>query len=227
MTTPNPRPAIRLFEGLPEPEREAIERLLTGRRFEKGDVIFSPGDACQKVFFVGTGRVRVKRGSEGGREITLDTLDAGDSCACHPGADGLSCASYAEAVTPCTIWFMPREKYNEWVRRSPALSQALNAHLARKLRALGQIVESVTLNDSLTRLVRYLLDHATLEEDGVTVSIRLPQDQLAQEIGVTRETVARHLSSLRTARLIQTRPRRIVLTDPKALRRKTLTPGSK
>jgi radical SAM protein with 4Fe4S-binding SPASM domain len=211
---------IQLFEGLTDAEREAVSRQLTEKRFKPGETIFSPGDACLKVFFVRSGRVRIKRASACGREQTFDTLKAGDSCACHPDGENMKCASFAEAMTDCTVWFMARDKFTEWVRKAPAVSQSLNRHLAAKLRNLSELVEDLSLSDARSRLVRRMLQTAVPDgsrQGAPTVCVS--QEDLARDIGVTRETVARQLTALRRSKLIATRPRRIVLLDRESLKK--------
>jgi radical SAM protein with 4Fe4S-binding SPASM domain len=212
--------SIHLFEGLTDAEREVLGRQLTEKRFKSGETIFSPGDACLKVFFVRSGRVRIKRASACGREQTFDTLKAGDSCACHPDSEGMKCASYAEAVTDCAVWFMARDKFAEWAQKSPAVSRSLNRHLAGKLRSLSALVEDLSLNDARSRLVRRMLQTAVPDSSHQGApTVCSSQEDLARDIGVTRETVARQLTALRRSKLIATRPRRIVLLDKESLKK--------
>lgn len=219
-----PSRSIQLFEGLSDAERVQVDRHLTEKRFRAGETIFSPGDACLKVFFVRSGRVRVKRASACGREQTLDTLKAGDSCACHPDPEGLKCASYAEAVTDCSVWFMPRDKFSEWAGKSHSVSQALNRHLAGKVRKLGALVEDLALTDARSRLVRQILSAAVPDEANRGLwTFRASQESLAKDIGAARETVARQLGDLRRAKLIATRPRRIIILDRVRLQKLTQT----
>ncbi len=212
--------SIEIFAGLSPSELETVSRQMTEKHFEPGDTIFTPGDACLKVFFVRSGRVRVKRGSACGREQTIDTLKAGESCACHPGDEGTQCASYAEALTACVVWFMPRDKFAAWIDKNHEASKALNRHLAGKLRSLGTLVEDLALNDSRARLIRRLLKTAAPDEarDG-RWTVRISQEEIARDIGAARETVARQLSSLRRSKLIATGPRRIFLIDRPALQK--------
>ncbi len=88
--------SIQLFKGLTAAELETVGRQLTEKRFKAGETILSHGDSCLKVMFVLSGRVRVKPGSSCGKEQSIDTLQTGDACVCHPNGENLRGVVHAE-----------------------------------------------------------------------------------------------------------------------------------
>src|SRR3989338_7197549 len=126
---------IPFFQGLSEGELEAVKQCLREKSFEKGESLFLEGNACERVFFVKAGRVKLSRTSSSGREQILETLGPGDTCACNPGSTAWHCASTAVALTPCSAWFLSRENYVRLVQTNAKLSQALNRLFAERLRS--------------------------------------------------------------------------------------------
>ncbi len=203
---------IPFFQGLSENELSAVKSCLREKSFDKGEALFLEGNSCERVFFVKTGRVKIYRLGPGGREQTLETLEAGESCACNPGTTAWTCSSNAEALTPCTVWFLSKEHYVHLVKTNTHLSHALNRLFAEKLQCFGELIEEISLKDSKKRLIKFLLD---LQKEVGSKTLLLPftREELAQRIGTVRETLARQLHDLKRLNLIDIQPKQIVILN--------------
>jgi len=209
-----------LFQGFPEAELTAIKSKLREGTFEKGEVLFREGQCCERVFIVQSGRVKLYRTASTGREQILETLGPGDTCACNPGSLTWHCATTAEAVSPCTVWFLSRADYAQMVQSNSRMSQALNKLFAERLRSFTSLIEEVSLKDVRKRLVKFLLD--MLEEKkakGPALFIPFTREEIAQRLGAARETVARHLHELKRAGLIEIKPYQIVIRSKEGLKK--------
>lgn len=212
---------IPFFQGLGSEELEAVRQCLREKSFSRGESLFLEGNACERVFFVRSGRVKMFRMSASGREQILEILKPGDSCACNPGAAEWHCSSSAEALEDCTVWYLSREHYVRLVKDQAKLAHALNRLFAERLQCFSSLIEEVSLKDSRKRLVKFLLDMRTDSPKGPGGAILLPytREELAQRLGMTRETVARQISELKRKRLIATAARSIRILDPEGLRK--------
>ena len=99
------------------------------------------------------------------------------------------------------------------------------AVVVRRLRDTDEMASDLAFLDVGGRLAKKLLDLATT--NGVKRARRRPcstcaltQEELANMIGVTRESVNRNLSSFRRLGLVKKEGRRFVLRDSAALRRR-------
>lgn len=210
---------IPFFQDLSSDELKAVQACLKEKSFQKGESLFLEGNICERVFFVRSGRVKLTRTSSTGREQILETLGPGDTCACNPGSSTWHCASTAVALTPCAAWFLSREQYMRLVQTNAKLSQSLNRLFAERLQCFSALIEEVSLKNSRNRLVRFLLD--MLAEGGSKEVLSLPytREEIAQRIGTARETVARQLFSLKRKKLIDIKPKQIVILDKAGLQR--------
>jgi CRP/FNR family transcriptional regulator len=212
---------IPFFKGLTEAELAAVGRCIKEKTFEKGESLFLEGNACERVFFVKSGRVKLYRTSSSGREQILETLGAGNTCACNPGSAAWSCASSAEALTPCTAWFLSRENYVRLVQAHSKLAHALNRLFAERLRCFSSLIEEVSLKDSKRRLIKFLLDmlkeSQKKHQERKALAIPFTREELAQRIGVARETVARQLYQLKGKKLIDIKPHEIIIQNKAGL----------
>jgi CRP/FNR family transcriptional regulator len=205
---------IPLFKDLSGDELAQAGECLIEKSFKKGETLFMEGSACERVFIVREGRVRVFRGSSAGREQTLETLGPGDTCACHPGPEKQNCSSSATAMTPCRVWYLSREHFARLVRSNQKVSQALLRIFSQKLRCFGALIEDISLKNTKQRLIKFLLD-AGSGPDGLSMT----REEIAQRTGMVRETVARHLAELKSAHLVALEARRIVLLNKAGLGR--------
>ncbi len=208
---------IPFFQGLSESELEAVKQCLREKSFEKGESLFIEGAICERVFFVKSGRVKLTRTASSGREQILETLGPGDTCACNPGSTAWHCASTAVALTPCSAWFLSRENYVKLVQTNAKLSQALNRLFAERLQCFSALIEEVSLKDSKKRLIKFLLDILTENKGKDLLALPFTREELAQRLGVARETAARQLYQLKDKKLIDIKPHQILILNKPGL----------
>jgi len=212
---------ILLFKSLSSSELSSIQACLREKSYDKGEILFSEGELCQRVFIVKEGRVKLYRIASSGREQILETLNPGDTCACNPGSVAWSCSSTAEAATPCTVWYISRDTYVSMVQKNPTFAHALNRLFAERLRCFSSLIEEVSLKDVKKRLVKFLLDiegsKSAKLQSKETISVPFTQEEMAQRLGTARETIARHLSELKQEGFIDIKPKQVVIRNKSAL----------
>ena len=214
---------IPLFQGLSSGELNAVKKCLIEKKFQKGETLFYEGKACERVFIIRQGKVKLYRTSSAGREQVLETLESGDTCACNPGSIKWSCQTTAEAMMPCVVWFLSRDHYVRMVQTNSKLSQALNRLFADRLKCFSALIEEVSLKDVKKRLVKFLLDmlNENVQQSGQPQVLQIPftREEIAQRIGTARETVARYLYQLKRAKLIDIKPHQIIISNHRDLQK--------
>ncbi|MBI1978360.1 MAG: Crp/Fnr family transcriptional regulator [Candidatus Omnitrophica bacterium] len=212
---------IPIFQGFSESELHSVKSCLREKNFEKGEILFREGECCNRVFIVQTGRVKIFRTSSQGREQTLETLGAGDTCACNPGSSTWSCSATAEAVTPVRVWFLSRDDYIRMVNSNSKVSHSLNVLFAKRLQSFSSLIEEVSLKDVKKRLVKFILDmldvNSSRRGEENLISLSFTREEIAQRLGAARETIARYLSELKRDKLIDVKPKQIVILNKKGL----------
>lgn len=213
---------ISFFSSLPEKEIQELQSSFAEKTFKKGEHLHASGSCCERLFFVRSGRIKLYRLAPSGKEQILEILGPGDTCACNPGEKVWYCGSTAEALEISTVWFLPREKFVQAVERSARLMHALNELFAAKLQNLTGVLEELSLMDSRKRLVKFLLDRLA-RKTGIAKSnvlfLRSTREEIAQQIGTARETVARQLSLLKREHLIDLKPYQVIVLDREALQK--------
>lgn len=214
---------VSLFQSLPSSERALVEACLKLKSFEKGEALFWEGDPCERIFIVKSGRVKIFRTASSGREQILEILNPGNTCACNPGASTWSCSTNAQALTPCSLWFLSRDDYIRLVKTNTNLTHALNKLFADRLCQFSSLIVEVSLQEVKKRLIKFLLDMSTQNEAShkqEVLLINFTREEIAQRIGAARETVVRHLYQLKRARLIDIKPQQIIIRNKEGLQSK-------
>lgn len=191
------------------------------RAFRRGTMIFHKDQAGDALYIVESGRVRIFRPEEGGKELDIDQKGPGDVFGEMALLDGLPRSASVDTLEDTVTYTLSREEFQRALAASPPLATAVLAMLSRTLRHLMDYTETLVFLDVPARVARVLLDMAKrygVKEDGsVLINVNLTQAELARMVGATRERVNRALASFRAQKLVELRGKKIAILDPKRL----------
>lgn len=206
-------------------DRSALEHLASAvsrRTYRKGDAIFHKEDEGQSLFIVEEGSVRIYVPSLQGADLTLAVLGPGDFFGDLSLLDGQPRSAGADAMQDTHALILERSDFIELMSSRPEAALAVMSVVAKRLRETDEMAADLAFLDVAGRLAKKLLElaasHGVQREDGTLVDVNITQEQLANMIGVTRESVNRNLGQFKDLGLIANQGRRIVLRNPEGLR---------
>lgn len=208
----------RLFRGLCESELDTVISSLHLCEGREGSVLVTqdrPGDGLYVVY---SGRVKVVMYGPQAREVTLAILRPGEVFGELAMLDGAPRSATVVAMTDAQLLALPREDFMRHLQRNPQTALNLLGELARRLRRADETIVGLALQDVEVRLVRTLARLAHEEggvrsEDGLVLRRRPTQQELANMVGSSRETVSRTLAAMARQGLAVPRGRSLVLTE--------------
>ncbi|HET7173913.1 MAG TPA: Crp/Fnr family transcriptional regulator [Nocardioidaceae bacterium] len=211
-----------LFSGLDDEAAAALSASMTACRLRRGDVLFHEGDAGDRLYVVTDGKVKLGRTSSDGRENLLAILGPGqmfgELSLFDPGPRSAS----VTAVTDCTMQSLSHDELLKLLDGRPQVARALLWQLASRLRKTNDVVADLVFSDVPGRVAKALLDLAGRfgreADDGVHVHHDLTQEELAQLVGASRETVNKALADFASRGWLRLEPRSVVLLDVDRLR---------
>jgi CRP/FNR family cyclic AMP-dependent transcriptional regulator len=157
-----------------------------------------------------------------GADLTLAVMEPGEFFGDLSLLDGRLRSASAEAARDSTLLTLEREDLTELVRSRPDAALAILEVISLRLRETDQMATDLAFLDVSGRLARRLLDLASVQgqqtNGGVLIKQPITQEELANMIGVTRESVNRNLGMFRRLGLIGREGRRIVIQNEAALR---------
>jgi CRP/FNR family transcriptional regulator len=159
-------------------------------RVPEGTVIFGPGRAPENLLLLLEGAVRVHQTSEGGREIFLYRVHAGESCvlttACLLAYEDYSAEGVAETELKAVL--VPRVTFDELIARSPEFRRFVFTAYSRRITDLFLVIEEIAFRRVDVRLAQKLLQLA-----GPDGTLHATHQSLAVELGSVREVISRQL----------------------------------
>jgi len=176
-----------LLRWVPAGDIEAVAAASRLRKFGRGQVVFTTGDPGDTLIVVVSGHVKVVVRAADGGELTLTIIQPGgllgELCVADDGPRS------ADAVTlePCQLLIVPRETIQDICARVPSAAQALASSIAGSLRRLNQAASDLVFLDLPRRVAKVLLSQVR-DEDGV-IRPQLSQDELAHQVGGSRQSV--------------------------------------
>ncbi len=209
--------AIPIFNGLPEDQMAAIKKIAITKRFNKGEVIFSEGDAGNGFFVIAQGRVKIFKVSAEGKEHILHIYGYGQPFGEVPVFAGQKFPANAQALEKTVAIFLPRSDIVDLVAANPSLALNMLAVMSQKLRQFSIQIENLSLKEIPARLASYLIFLAEEQAADDVVKLNISKGQLASILGTIPETLSRIFAKLSGQNLIRVDGKKITLLNREGL----------
>jgi CRP-like cAMP-binding protein len=206
-----------LFGAVPAQDLEAVVAASRLRSFRRGQVVFTRGDPGDTLIVVISGRVKIVVRSADGAELTLTILQPGAVLGELSVADGGPRSAGAETLEDCQLLLVPRETILDLCARVPAAARALLGSIAATLRRLTEETSDLVFLDLPRRVAKSLLNQARSDDGAIRLNLR--QEELARQVGGTRQSVNAALRGFQRRGWIEVRDRTVIVTDASALGR--------
>jgi CRP-like cAMP-binding protein len=208
---------VSLFTGLRDQTLAVLAQAGRILKVPRGKTLFSRSDSAETFYVVRSGRINIQVGSPDGRELVLNEMRAGDCfgelslITSQPRSTGAVAAEASE------VFAIPRDDFLAAMEAEPKLTRRVLETTARRLRSSSERESALAFLDAQTRLARVLLElDRRASADGF---ITIAQEELAQRVGLARQTAAKTLGEWRRAGWLVTGRGKIVLLNRAALRR--------
>ena len=213
-----------LFEGLDEESARALRRQMPDVKLSRGEHLFLEGQEGDRLYIVLDGKLKLTRAAADGRENLLSVLGPGEMFGELSLFDPRPRTASVSAVTDATLAGLAHDALRAWLREHPDSSIHMLRALARRLRRANDVVADLVFTDVPGRVAKNLLDLADRfgeqERDGLHVHHDLTQEELAQLVGASRETVNKALADFAARGWLQISARSVLILDAERLRRR-------
>jgi CRP/FNR family transcriptional regulator, cyclic AMP receptor protein len=213
-----------LFESLDEEETRALRAGVTDVELARGERLFDEGDVGDRLFVVLDGKIKLTRTSADGRENLISLVGPGEMFGELSLFDPRPRTMSASAVTDVRMAALAHDYLRSWLSGHPDVALHLLAALARRLRRTNEVMSDLVFTDVPGRVAKALLDLAARfgvqQEDGLQVNHDLTQEELAQLVGASRETVNKALADFVARGWIQLHPKSVLLIDTERMRKR-------
>ncbi len=212
----------RLFHGVPLKEVERFAHLFHEQDFKPKEIVFSEGDLGDAIYLLKTGHVRLYRLTEDGKELTLAILGPGDVFGELSLFKEVRRQTFAEALEDSHICAASVEDFTRLMSHKPQLTMMVAGEIARRRSEMETRIAGLAYGSGRAKLIsalRHLArEHGDRRADGtIRIGIRLSHQELAQLVGVTRETCTIELGKLQKSGSVCFDDDRYIVVDPDRL----------
>ncbi|QIN30148.1 Crp/Fnr family transcriptional regulator [Brevibacterium luteolum] len=210
-----------LFAGLDDESTSALLKFMKPRSLRRGTVLFREGDSGNELYIVSTGKLKVGRESPDGRENLLSVVGPGEMIGELTLFDPGTRSTTVTAVSQTELLSLEHNDLMTWLEERPQAAMNLLRALAQRLRRTNDTVGDLVFSDVPGRVAKALLDLAERfgkqGPDGTLVAHDLTQEELAQLVGASRETVNKALADFAARGWLRLEARAVVILDQERL----------
>ena len=213
-----------LFDALDDEGARTLRRQMSELKLSRGEHLFNEGDDGDALYVVLDGKMKLTRQAADGRENLLSVIGPGEMFGELSLFDPRPRTSTASAVTDAVLAGLKHEALISWLQQHPEVSLHLLRALAQRLRRANDVTADLVFTDVPGRVAKNLLDLAdrfgSKEADGLHVHHDLTQEELAQLVGASRETVNKALADFAARGWLQISARSVLILDAERLRKR-------
>ena len=213
-----------LFAALDDEAAAALLASMSRVDLPRGEALFAEGDAGDRLFVITAGKIKLGRTSGDGRENLLTVLGPGEMFGELSLFDPGPRTATATAVSDAELVGLGHTDLQAFLTGRPDVARHLLQALARRLRRTNDSLADLVFSDVPGRVAKALLDLADrfgrTADDGVHVHHDLTQEELAQLVGASRETVNKALADFASRGWLRREPRSVVIHDVERMKRR-------
>lgn len=188
--------------------------------YKKGQVICNEGAYPFGIFCVNSGKIKISRNGDDGREMIIRLAKPGDLIGYKALLSGERYSASAIAIDDCDVCFIPKDLFLSTLKKDASLSIELMRFISTELNKAETKVAHLAQKPVRERVAESLLfikETYGLEADGVTLNVRLSREEIANIVGTATESAIRLLSEFKKDGIIELEGKKIKIVDSQKL----------
>lgn len=208
---------VPIFSDLDDTIISKIEKIGLRKSYQKNDVILMEDEVGTALFVIVTGKVKVARSSNDGREVILTILSDSDFFGEMAILDGQTRSATVTAIEDSELFLIQRNDFLNLLREHPEIAISLLQELTKRIRTADVKIKALSLKDAEGKVATVILqladDLGKIKQGKVEIE-KLPlQQDLANMAGTSRETISRTLHSFAKKGLIELDGVKLIIPD--------------
>jgi CRP/FNR family transcriptional regulator, cyclic AMP receptor protein len=210
-----------LFQGVQPAVVAELAPQLNRESFPRGHTVFVQGDAGDRLYIILLGTVKISTKTHDGRESLIALMGPADIFGELAVFDPGPRTSTVTTLTEVRVATMDRAALRSWIHARPEIAEQLLRVLSRRLRRTDENLADLIFTDVPGRIAKQLLRLAqrfgTREGDAIRVNHELTQEEIAQLVGSSRETVNKALADFTERGWIRAEGKSTLIVDAERL----------
>lgn len=198
---------VALFQGMSDRELDMLLALTTTKKLKKRAYLFRRGEPGNALFAVLEGRLKATGEGRDGKEMVFSVMDPGEVIGEIALMDQEPRSATVQAVEDVTLLTLHRRDLIPFLERNPKAAIKLAAVLAKRIRNLTELMEDTVFLGLPSRLAKKLLSladrYGKQTPEGLKIDLKLPQHELGELVGTSRESINKTLRQWTEENLVQ------------------------
>jgi len=201
---------------------EKIDKFFSGFypvSFEKGEIIIRPNGKIQNIFLLKKGKVRMYAVSDDGQEVTLHIFRPQSFFPIMLSLSEAYDKYYFEALEKTETLKAPVEKVIEFLKSDQEVLFDLTTRFSNAMSGLTLRIETMAFEDAYNRIASLLLylceKFGEVREDKTIINMLLQHDDIANWVGIRRETVSRQFEKMQKEGIVENKNKQLVINIQK------------
>ncbi len=206
---------VPIFSNLTYEEMMEVARITREKTFEKGEMIYMAGDKGEKLYVIHSGKVKITRFTDSGKEQVIRVLGPGDFMGELSLFSPLPLTDNGEALTKTVACMIDGKILKELMIKYPTIAFKVMEELSQRLEKAESLIQNISLHGVERRVALTLINMANEKGE---VSLKMSKRDFASHLGMSQETLSRKLTAFQDMGIIKLiGHRRIILLDIEAL----------
>ena len=189
--------SVDIFAEITDPELEQLLSITTTKRLKKRAVLCRKGEPSDQMYAVMQGRLKATGEGPDGKEVVFSFHDPGDVIGEISLLDQQPRSATVSAVDDSALLTLHRRDFIPFLEKNPRVAIQLGAVLAARIRRLSEHMEDTVFLGLAPRLAKRLMslagDYGTPTDGGLKIDQKLPQHELGEMVGTSRESINKQL----------------------------------
>jgi CRP-like cAMP-binding protein len=211
-----------LWDPLTDEQRQMLVEQLVVKTYNRGDIIYQPGDESTYLAYLFKGKVRIELKGIGDRKQIVDMMAPGDFFGYQSAFQGMPHELSAVAGEKTQVALIPMELMFHLIWENSQIAMIFIKELSTLLGMSAKRTISLTQKHIRGRLAETLLSMKRkygVEPDGKTLAVYLSRGDLADLSNMNTSNAIRTLSSFAEEGLIELDGRKLRFLDEEKLRK--------
>jgi CRP/FNR family transcriptional regulator/CRP/FNR family cyclic AMP-dependent transcriptional regulator len=213
-----------LFASFSEPELVRLAATARSRAYREGEIIFQRDDPGNGLYVIQGGTVKITIEAPDGQETLLAILRTGECFGELAVLDGLARSASATAMERTDVLFVGRDEFLSFLDQHRDAMRKVVLILCQRLRDSSDHLADLVFHDVYGRLAKKLLElgeaHGRQKGGQIEISLPLTQQDLANLVGASRESVNKAIKFYRDKGVVSIANHRITVLRPDLLRQR-------
>lgn len=206
-----------LFTTLKQDSMMELNKMVKDKEIEKNQPIYFPNEPSTSIYFLKTGRVKISRYSDDGKEMIMAFINPGEVFGEMAYLGEGERTDIAITAEPSFICAINKEDFSNFIEKNPALNLKLTRLIGLKLKSYSERIEDLVFKDAKQRVISFIKKLA--EDNGKKVGNQifvkpfLKHQDIADLTACARQTVNDVLTDLREKQIIDFDRKKLIVND--------------